>query len=132
MRLTCDLFHVMFAHYAYLTLMSREQKKQLMDAFAAEKAIPTDSCIKGLSWTLYEKSDLTGDLTRGLTIENLWNNNTARQLKCHSERIDKDNVARRYCVCAENLRNGKCKDAFMRRTFGAVLFPKLYGKDKQK
>lgn len=35
-------------------------------------------------------------------------------------------------MCAHNLRTGKCQDEFMRQTIGAIMFPKLYGKDKQK
>lgn len=36
------------------------------------------------------------------------------------------------CMCARNLRNGKCRDEFVRRTLGAVLFPQFYAQDKQK
>lgn len=35
-------------------------------------------------------------------------------------------------ACANNLRCGKCRDEFIRRTLGAALFPQFYAKDKQK
>lgn len=35
-------------------------------------------------------------------------------------------------MCARSLCRGKCRDEFMRRTLGAVLFPQFYAKDKQK
>lgn len=34
--------------------------------------------------------------------------------------------------CFYNLQCGKCKDEFVRRTVGTVLFPQHYAKDKQK
>ncbi len=34
--------------------------------------------------------------------------------------------------CAQRLRNGKCQDAYLRRTLGAILFPQLYSNEKQK
>ncbi|MCM1294594.1 MAG: hypothetical protein NC311_03470 [Muribaculaceae bacterium] len=35
-------------------------------------------------------------------------------------------------ACAHNLRCGKCRDEFIRRTLGAILFPEKYAIDKQK
>ncbi len=35
-------------------------------------------------------------------------------------------------ACAHNLRCGKCRDEFIRKTLGVMLFPKLYANDKQK
>lgn len=35
-------------------------------------------------------------------------------------------------ACANNLRCGKCREEFIRRTLGAALFPQFYAKDKQK
>lgn len=34
--------------------------------------------------------------------------------------------------CATNLRAGRCRDEFMRRTLGAALFPQFYLNEKQK
>lgn len=34
--------------------------------------------------------------------------------------------------CARNLREGRCRDKFMRETIGAVLFPQFYANEKQK
>lgn len=35
-------------------------------------------------------------------------------------------------TCANNLRCGKCRDEFIRRTLGITLFPQKYSKEKQK
>jgi hypothetical protein len=35
-------------------------------------------------------------------------------------------------ACFDNLKNGKCKDEFVRRTVGSVLFPQHYANEKQK
>ena len=35
-------------------------------------------------------------------------------------------------TCFNNLKNGKCKDEFVRRTVGTVLFPQHYANEKQK
>ncbi len=34
--------------------------------------------------------------------------------------------------CIKNLRNGKCKNQYMRETVGAILFPELYKRYNQK
>lgn len=130
MRLTTEHFNVFFSHVAYVRLICDEERKRLLDILAAEKSIPDNSCIQNLSWTSYDTRDISGFTTRGITIDNLWKNNTARQLKCHNCRLEKGDIARRMILCAKNLREGKCTDTFMRRTIGAALFPQFYGKTK--
>lgn len=40
-----------------------------------------------------------------------------------------------YCKvsdCAHNIATGKCRDEFMQKTVGAILYPQHYAKNKQK
>ena len=113
------------------------QLNALMETIANAKR-PADACPTNIS-VKYEdrRSFLNGGMCtnslserrRILEISDLfWTSNG--NIRCH-DCTHKDELAmmRR---CAHNLRAGKCRDAFMRDTFGRVLFPRVYAKDNQK
>lgn len=112
-------------------------KDRLYDALLGSE-IPADSCIKQLSLKYTE--EIGQDNVKKLTYQLgalrtgcFWSHRPSSNLPCQQignyYRYDTHDLMR---ICAKNLSLGKCCDKFMRRTFGAALFPTLYAKDKQK
>lgn len=123
-----------------VTRITTAQLKQLQESVANAK-LPTDSCISSLSVKYQdEMSFLIGGARynhmakrhRTVEISNLFWPRDTHITPCAPHRHPTHSLHKTMRVCAYNLRTGKCKDAFMRNTIGAVLFPKLYAKDKQK
>lgn len=123
-----------------ITRISAAQLKQLQESVACAQ-LPADACPSSMS-VKYEDhmSFLAGGARRNriagrrrvLTISDLFflrefDRVTQACGRCHSK-----NTIAMMRHCATNLRTGKCKDEFMRKTIGAVLFPRFYAKEKQK
>lgn len=123
-----------------VTRITPAQLTQLQES-VANATLPADACPTCLSLTYTdEMSFLIGgarqnkvsDKHRNLQISNLFYlaEFDDKRLTCDNSKIKSE--TRTTKRCATNLRNGKCRDEFMRRTIGAVLFPNLYSNEKQK
>ncbi|MDE6250086.1 MAG: hypothetical protein K2M34_00425 [Alphaproteobacteria bacterium] len=132
MKLTSDFIIVFFDTAAVLTLTTEEKKKNLYTALQAEDSLPENSCIQKLSLRYSETIDFNKIDGRGIHIDPLWYKDERKPLSCAPECAGNCDRRTRMRICAENLKTGKCQDAFMRRTLGATLFPKLYITEKQK
>ena len=119
-----------------VTRITTDQLRRLQESIANAK-LPADSCPASLS-IKYEDyiSFLDGGAcrdhmtTRYRTIEIsdlFWtrDNDTKPCGKCKN-RTDLEQMRH----CASSLRAGKCRDEFMQRTIGAILFPKFYAREK--
>lgn len=105
---------------------------KIMNTFSTEKAKP-NACIYCLSAEYNDTVRLgrTAWHQRRYNSLNLsqmfWLDNTPQ---CGEPNSHMDEVAK-IKRCARNLKNGKCRDEFIRNTLGAVLFPQHYAKNKQ-
>lgn len=117
---------VFFEGGIFLTYITPETKKQLFNALSAEKPLSEKSCIEQFSMNYKETIAFSQQKKCSLTVCPLW---FKKPVACEKmQNLYKSNKQ----TCAENLRAGKCQDPLMRRTLGALLFPHLYAKDKQK
>ena len=117
------------------SMLKLNQLKKLV----AGTTMPDDYCINSFMMTHehtmsfmqpggYTKKHMTYT-SQMLYIKELFEPDCTTPCKCDNKCNDEFG---RLNTCARNLRAGKCRDEFMRVTLGAILFPKLYGKDKQK
>lgn len=131
-NLTDNFITVFFDTVTLLTLTTEEKKKNLYAALKAEDSLPKNSCIQKLSMRYSETIDFNKIDGRGIHIDPLWYNGATKPLSCAPKCAGICDIRTRMHICAENLKTGKCRDEFMRRTLGAALFPKLYTTEKQK
>lgn len=120
-----------------VTRITAAQLAQMQENVVNAK-IPATSCINSITMTYMDRiSFLDGGRRcnrqtgrcRELEIKDLFWLSDGK-FACGTCRQKNDIAMMRHC--AHNLRAGRCRDAFMRNTIGAVLFPALYAKDKQK
>lgn len=114
-------------HHTYVTNISPTVKEQLFRALAPEHSLSDSCCIECFSMQYNERFVFDGGKTCSLTINPLWSHKSSKPLACEKMQ---SLFGSRMDQCACNLRAGKCRDAFMRRTVGAILFPELYAKQK--
>lgn len=120
-----------------VTSITPTQLKQLQKNIA-NATLPSDTCINSLSIKYQaEMSFLDGGARRDhitgqrhtLEISDLFYLKKNAPACCTDSFITDSGFMHN---CARNLRAGKCRDEFMCKTIGAVLFPKFYATQKQK
>lgn len=116
------------------------QLNQLMDDLKTNFG-QSHKCIDNMTVNFSDRFSLyaglgAGRRNRNLILSNLFPFYDACNPKFRApcitgERLPKTSDAMTR-TCAENLRCGKCRDEFIRKTLGAVLFPQHYANEKQK
>lgn len=120
-------------HVAMLGCISLAELDKLMNALNTNR-VAADACIRSLalSYTDHVNFGRMPGLTKRnctLNIDGMFY--YGQDTKCGTPNPHMDEEAK-IKRCARNLKNGKCKDEFIRNTLGATLFPQHYAKDKQK
>ena len=114
---------------------------------------PIDSSTLGRLLTAFEKTHAPADFClRNLTVQVRYNNhihsncradnfgascnlstdfNPKLTCPCDTTINNVSQLGKSY-LCAQNIKTGKCRDEYIRKTLGAILFPQHYATDKQK
>lgn len=122
-----------------IAAISPAQLKQLQETIANE-TIPAAACPTCIEMKYNDtisfldggaRCDKMACRRRTLEISDLFYlAPTSKKIACTNQRVKSEISALKKC--AQNLRTGKCHDEFMRRTLGAILFPRLYTAQKEK
>lgn len=115
------------------------QLNQLMDA-AANNPRQSHQCITEMNIKFSDR--ISFDTTWGarrrrmLELSNLFYLYDVRNPKFRAPCITGEHLPQTsdamIRTCAHNLRCGNCRDEFIRKTLGAMLFPQHYANEKQK
>lgn len=120
-------------HVAHLGHIGSDELNELMSVFNTNK-IAQNACICSLNLSYLEQTRF-GRIPGGnkhycvLDIDGMFYFDQYPQCGKPNCQLDETGKIKR---CARNLKNGKCRDEFIRKTLGVALFPEHYKKDKQK
>lgn len=120
-------------HIASLGCITRNELDILMEKLSTSDIAP-NTCIKMLNLEYNEHTRFGHaigghELRRSLSIDGMFYFDQYPQCgKPNCNLSEADKIKR----CARNLKNGQCRDEFIRNTLGAILFPQHYAKDKQR
>lgn len=118
---------------ATLGCINLTERDKLMNVLNTN-CVAADACIRslGLSYTDHVNfGHMLGQTKRNRTLNIDGMFYFDQDTKCGTPNPHMDEEAK-IKRCARNLKAGKCRDEFMRKTLGAILFPQHYAKDKQK
>jgi len=125
--------------YTYIPLgkITDDQLQTILNAFEKNTSRP-HTCIQTMSIDFHDTMSFgrmpgLGTRYRDLDLANLFYFYDKRKpAPCIAGGKTPQTEDAMLRTCAHNLRCGKCRDEFIRKTLGAVLFPQHYANEKQK
>lgn len=116
---------------AHLGRISDDELNEIMTTFSTHNIAP-NACIQTLCLDFCDHTNFgrtigCNNRYRTLDLGNMFYFDAMPQ--CGKQNCTLDETAK-INRCARNLKNGKCRDEFIKNTLGAILYPQHYGKQR--
>ena len=103
--------------------ITKQQVDSFIKALSKYDKIPETCCFGSLNARVLTKKWDSVLMTKSATDHFV--NKSCAQLQ-----IDIDKTMCKCADCLDNIKNGRCRDAFVRMVIGKILFSKMYAKQK--